>query len=445
MTKRLPLLCLIACVLVACNASIETELARAPQSTETFVTQAAQSHDATFIAAQSNYKENFLKRFFQPWNDPFGAHDWSTILKAENFVLDKFTKEPGYGENKQPIDAQWAKRIGENMKLPGENKPRALNVGTPAITVMPTPLRMLPDNRPNFKNFTDAGEGFPFDRLQVSNLPAQTPVYRVSETQDGAFQLVITPYKAFGWVETHALADVSDAVMARWKTAAFVVLTEDDIPLKNETGRFLLMGQLGDIYPLLTETQTDYTIEIAVADENNQAVTKTVTLPKPKAALFPMPFSASNIAKLTQSLLGQPYGWGGAFGYRDCSATLKDVFTAFGVWLPRNSYDQAHSYTYVDLSQLSNKEKTQRLIEQGVPFRTLIYMPGHIMLYLGEQNGQPYAFHNVWALKTQTGFHKTEGRAVIGRAVITPVDIGKHVKSVPVDLLTKVSGMTVVE
>ena len=38
--------------------------------------------------------------------------------------------------------------------------------------------------------------------------------------------------------------------------------------------------------------------------------------------------------------MGVKYGWGGIDGGRDCSSTIKDLLTPFGIWLPRDSKDQ---------------------------------------------------------------------------------------------------------
>ena len=40
------------------------------------------------------------------------------------------------------------------------------------------------------------------------------------------------------------------------------------------------------------------------------------------------------------------------------------------------------------------------ILEQGMPFLTLIWMKGHIMLYIGNEHGRALVFHEFWGIKT---------------------------------------------
>jgi hypothetical protein len=129
-------------------------------------------------------------------------------------------------------------------------------------------------------------------------------------------------------------------------------------------------------------------------------------------------------------LLGEPYGWGGSHGARDCSATTRDYFALFGVWLPRNSADQSVTGAAVSLKNIPAAERPRAIVEYGVPFATLIHMPGHIMLYLGVYDGEPVVMHNAWGVRVNVGSGKI-GRAVIGRAVVSSLRIGEEINGRP--------------
>jgi hypothetical protein len=91
------------------------------------------------------------------------------------------------------------------------------------------------------------------------------------------------------------------------------------------------------------------------------------------------------------SLLEQPYGWGGRDGQRDCSRYLLDLFALFDVRLPRNSGVQAQVGTRsVDLSLLDETSKRAAIREAAQTGVVLLYMPGHIMLYLGHDGDNDY-------------------------------------------------------
>ena len=100
-------------------------------------------------------------------------------------------------------------------------------------------------------------------------------------------------------------------------------------------------------------------------------------------------------------MVGQAYGWGGSLADRDCSATIRDLFVPFGLWLPRNSSKQAKQGTVIPLSDLSPNQREKFLVEKGVPFLTLVRIPGHIMLYIGTHEDRAVVLHTIWGLRTR--------------------------------------------
>ncbi len=96
------------------------------------------------------------------------------------------------------------------------------------------------------------------------------------------------------------------------------------------------------------------------------------------------------------SYLGQPYGWGGRGGAQDCSRFVMDVFDPFGLELPRHSGRQALAGSYsVSFDGVENPRDRKVLLKQAAKDgAVLIHFPGHIMLYLGENDaGEPMAIH----------------------------------------------------
>jgi hypothetical protein len=117
-------------------------------------------------------------------------------------------------------------------------------------------------------------------------------------------------------------------------------------------------------------------------------------------------------------MMGQPYGWGDLYGNRDCSGTVKDLFAPFGLWLPRNSSKQAQVGEVISLEDLTPRQREERLLQEGIPFVTLVRLPGHIMLYLGEYEGRAALLHTLWGVRTRT-LAGREGRWLVGKTVIT--------------------------
>ncbi|MEZ4694706.1 MAG: hypothetical protein R2837_12140, partial [Aliarcobacter sp.] len=116
----------------------------------------------------------------------------------------------------------------------------------------------------------------------------------------------------------------------------------------------------------------------------------------------------------------------------------------FGKFLHRNSKAQTTNGKFLDMSKLSLEEKKEFMKKHGVPFSTLVYLKGHIMLYVGVKDNEPLVVHNVWSvrLKDNTG---RKYRHIIGKATITTLEPGKGMKDFDEDnnILKKVTGITI--
>ncbi len=196
---------------------------------------------------------------------------------------------------------------------------------------------------------------------------------------------------------------------------------------------------------MLDEDEQNYRIMVARRDGARTAQPGQAIIPKSAAVKQPMPLTTAGIAEMANELINQPYGWGGLYGNRDCSAMLKDLFAPFGVWLPRHSSHQAlRGGDFIDLSGLAPEAKEKMILERGIPFLTLIWVKGHIMLYIGNSRGRAIVFHNLWGIKTRDILGR-EGRKVVGHAAITTLQPGAELPDFDLsgsDLLAKVEGMT---
>jgi hypothetical protein len=63
------------------------------------------------------------------------------------------------------------------------------------------------------------------------------------------------------------------------------------------------------------------------------------------------------------------------------------------------------------------------LAEKAAGGVTLIYMDGHIMIFLGMHNGKPYVIHDVWSYRSKGQFG--DEPRIIGRVVVTGLDLGE--------------------
>jgi len=231
-----------------------------------------------------------------------------------------------------------------------------------------------------------------------------------------------------GWLPTDDVAWVDEAFRAAYQSGSYAALLRDDVTLRDAAGDFLTQTHLGAIFPVVALDEAGLQLLVPVRDADGVALVRSARVAPALAALKPLPLQPGRISQLANRMLGQLYGWGGLYENRDCSATLRDLFTPFGIWLPRNSADQAKSGgSFQDLAKLTKTEKRDRLLQQGVPFYTLIWLKGHIGLYLGPDpaSGEPLLLHNMWGVRT-TDRNGREGRAVVGRLAITSLRPGEE-------------------
>jgi cell wall-associated NlpC family hydrolase len=242
-------------------------------------------------------------------------------------------------------------------------------------------------------------------------------------TKDKAWVLAETPY-AVGWMSARNIARVDANFVKTWETGRYAVIIKDKIPIYDEEGRFFFKVPLGSVFPKLKEDTKKIKLLVAVTDQDGNAIMKSTVVSKDAAVSKPLKLTTSNIAKMANELINESYGWGGLYQNRDCSAMTKDMFAPFGFWLPRHSADQAkEGGTFIDLQNLSPKEKELIILKQGIPYLTLIWRRGHIMLYIGSYQGNILVFHNLWGVRTKD-FLGRETRKIVGHAAITTLHPG---------------------
>ena len=385
---------------------------------------------------QNQFNQTYDSLFFEPWHY---ALDSVSIEPLIHF-LDYYKTNLGWGENRMPRDSTWIIRLGFNADT--SSFP---NAGWKGITVANSNLRTLPTNKPIFRDFAIPGEGYPFDYLQVSSLAVNTPVWIVHTSLDGSWHYVRS-HIASGWLPARDVAEVTTSLRRTWKSHHLATVIEDEIPVHTLDGQFLFHAPLGSAFPLIDSDDRQLYLYCAVPDQDQKAIATVGIFDKSAAISKPMALTQSNLARLMGALMGEPYGWGGLFQNRDCSATIKDLFAPFGIMLPRHSAHQVKSgFDYFELAGLSNQEKEKIILSNGIPFLTLLWLPGHIMLYIGQDEDHPLVFHNLWGLRTKSWFGK-EGRKTVGKSVVTTLSPDRGVRKADRSrsILKRIQGMSFV-
>lgn len=363
------------------------------------------------VKTQSVLVEQFRESYFAPWNDGPQADPMEDLLGWYRKILDS----PLVGPNLQPVDRE--KKEGLIQIAVASQRTRQM-----ALALRRSDLRVLPSQEPMFEPPGRDKVSFPFDRLQNGTVNPMEPLL-IAARWDG-WLFVITPW-ASGWIREDVVAPVDQETARIIKEAPLGVITKDTSSVRYSSGAMAFTADIGTLIPLHQDGSPLLPLWNPLEGK--------LDLVRGKAddrTLSPFPLTATPTAleSLARSFLGQPYGWGGMYGQRDCSATTRDALIPFGIWMPRNSSAQG-ALKGLDLSNLSRPQKTMAIVQRGVPFLTVLYMRGHVMLYAGHAQGVPVVIHNLWSVKSN-GTDR-----VIGRCVMTDLRLG----DVPlIDKITKI-------
>jgi len=132
-------------------------------------------------------------------------------------------------------------------------------------------------------------------------------------------------------------------------------------------------------------------------------------------------FTANNILTQAFKFLGERYGWGHDYNGRDCTGFISEVFRSFGLLMPRNSGQQGNGNygQNVRFGQDTTAADKLRAIEQA-QLGDLLYFPGHVALYLGMVDKQPFVIHDVNSLLYPTAQGQLY-RGKLNAVVVTPL------------------------
>jgi len=382
--------------------------------------------------ARLNAESDLL--YFAPWHRTEPRH----TPELASWGFREYAGDPGYGKGGRPHPQDWIRKMALNAHL--DDYPQGI---FPAVTVNRIDFRHLPTREPHFSHPIGPDKGYPFDNLQASSAPAGMPVLVTLVSRDRKWFLTETSH-LLGWVSVTDIAAVDPQFMRTWENGRYVTIVRDKTPVRD--GKTVLYrAPLGAVFPKAGEDAERTWVWMAARDARGKALLRKAAVAKEAAADKPLPFTPRHVARLSRELAGEPYGWGGLGGKRDCSALVRDIFAPFGLWLPRNSSEQAVAGKFTSFRNLSSAEKEALIVREGAPWRTLLWTPGHIMLYIGVHQGKPLIFHNFWSIKTRDADGR-KGRVIVGRAAVTTLHPGRELRNLDLpgaDRLYGLGGMVI--
>ncbi len=350
-----------------------------------------------------NEEKAYKKRFFSAWHSDFKKINPKDLFYSFNAYLDK--NNTYYFFNKQIIPKIWFEKNIDNANITAFG-----SVNKKALITKNTLLKNFPTQSAVLKDPFKEGEGIPFDYTLNSVLNAGNAVLISHFSKDKKYAFV--KYEAgFGFVESEALEIFSEERTKIYENLKFITPLYEEMSVLNEKDEFFFETRIGAIYPYYKSDESFYYGKIGKHKYK---------IPKDKVAVFPLKFNDTHLKHQLSELLNIAYGWGGYALKRDCSLLMRDIFAPFGIYLPRNSLAQNNAFTHFDISFLNNEQKKELIKNFAKPYLTLLYLKGHIMLYVGISEEKELAFHSIWGLRLSE-----DKRLLLSRSVISSLEIAK--------------------
>jgi hypothetical protein len=337
--------------------------------------------------------------------------------------------KPLYDVEGQPIATATLDAVIDNASpgtIPAQQDTRyGLVVHRADLRTFPTALRV----------FT-AKDDHDIDRFQESALFPGDPVAIVHESRDGAWWFVVnTRYAA--WIEKRWVAEgAKDAVLGYARKTPYRIVTGAKVRTlftPEEPAVSELQLDMGVRVPLLAEwpqdqpvngqhAYTSYVIELPVRNRDGALRFAPALLPRrePSSADY-LALTRRNLTGQSFRFLGERYGWGHDYNGRDCSGFVSEIYRSMGVELPRNTGDQAVSPALNRIVFKETDDRAKRLaIVHELQVGDLVYIPGHVMMVIGQVDGEPYVIHDTAGLSWRSG-DGTAVRAKTNGVTVSPL------------------------
>ncbi len=345
----------------------------------------------------------------------------SWILRLSQAPEDEMFDASGRRLDRADIDA-----LLDSIALDQVPATRAVRYG---LAVTRADLRTFPTATRAF----DSADARDIDRFQESALFPGTPVAMIHESRDGNWWFVVSSVYA-AWVEKRSIAEGrAEDVFAYTRKSPYLVVTGAKVrtvftPTRPNVSELQL--DMGVRVPVLADwppskpvngqhPYTAHVIELPERAADGSLKFTPALLPRTADITADyLPLTRANLLDQGFKFLGERYGWGHSYNARDCSGFVSDVYRSFGVQLPRNTRDQAVSPALSRITFTEADDHERRLeVLRSLQVGDLIYIPGHVMMLIGFDQGMPYVIHDT------TGISYTDTNGEIARVVLNGVSV----------------------
>ncbi|MCR5522871.1 MAG: SH3 domain-containing protein [Clostridia bacterium] len=302
----------------------------------------------------------------------------------------------------------WEKLIEEtNVDAIGEKVKVRFGFSTVRAT-----LRLFPTN--DYAN--NESDDLFYDGLIMSDYMPFSPLAVLHESKNKEW-FFVSMYGYSGWIEKTkvALCESRADWLRRQDISDFLIVTGKELRLTDDPYATGLSGQLlpmGTKLPLVKIDEApeiirqrglygNYIVKLPIRQSNGIISDEYMLVPvNSDVSTGYLPYTRANVIRLAFKLLGDIYGWAGSFHSNDCSGIIREIFLCFGMEFPRvaNQQMKVSGLKYTDLAEMNDSEKIELLSD--TPAGSFLYMSGHIMIYLGMDEGEPYVISSVGSIST---------------------------------------------
>ena len=312
-----------------------------------------------------------------------------------------------YANGQRATEAQLASyRAAANLAGVQQNNP--IRFG---LAVQRAAMRTFPTN----DKLYSAVDDLDIDRFQETAVFPGWPLAIVHTSVDGQWYLAQS-YHYLAWIEARyvALGD-RQTVLAYAQRQPFLQVTAAKAwtnynPL--QPGSSELQLDMSTRLPLLTAAEVgtavhgqnpyaSHAVLVPQRDAQGQlAFTPALIARHHATATGYLPFTEATILRQAFNFLGERYGWGHDYNARDCTGFVSEVYRTMGIEMPRNSGQQG----YGEFGRTIRFDADTPLAEKlphlaNLQVGDLLYLPGHVVMYIGHVGDEPFVIHDVHGLR----------------------------------------------
>lgn len=329
-----------------------------------------------------------------------------SLVERINSISSVPTSARFYDDGSQ-LSAQDYQKYLDNLNLMAIKDANSVQFG---LIVKRSVMRTFPTFDRVFNEHMDRD----LDRFQETGVFPGEAVAILHQSADKKW-LLVQNYNYLAWmpIDDVAIGD-KHRIQLFINAKEFLIITGAKVMtsyVPNEPGISQVQLDMGVKLPLLTlaeqhpelygqSTAGSYEVKLPIRNSDGSLGIKTAFIGRTQDVNEGyLDYTPENIIAQAFKFLGERYGWGHDYNGRDCTGFVGEIYKTFGILMPRNSGQQGKGEYGTNFRFDKNSDTATKLaVINNMQIGDLIYIPGHVMMYLGNENEQPFVIHDVKGL-----------------------------------------------